>query len=294
MKIVHIKRMIIILMILLLSTIVQAENVELNTFVVETSDTTYLLADMNDPTSLYHMSNELAKDKLDVGNVLTGYGRLSTNENYPPQVVYYDYNVCSDQRASEEDIHLAMENSQGLLLKEMLEDWGEVLYEYSNEITEETSNVNYIDEDELNRTIEFYKLRGDENPEELALTYVAENQALYLEAVNHGVEVTDEEVLVHLAVLKEQLENSANNQEYKIIKEQFPSDEDYWKYQFVINRKSMLVDKYLEERGRELISQNILDLHSAYFQEEWALELQKIKDNLVEKYFSGNLMDYVK
>ena len=56
----------------------------------------------------------------------------------------------------------------------------------------------------------------------------------------------------------------------------------------------MLVDKYLEERGRELISQNILDIHSTFFQEEWALELQKIKDNLVEKYFSGDLMDYVK
>ena len=248
----------------------------------------------NDPTSLYHMSDELIKDKLDVGTVLIGHGRLSANENYPPQVVYYDYKVCSDQSASEENIHLAMESSTGLLLREMLEDWGEVLYEYSNEITEETSNVNYIDEDELNRTIEFYKLRGDKNPEELALTYVAENQALYLEAVNHGVEVTDEEVLVQLAVLKEQLENNANNQEYKIIKEQFPSDEDYWKYQFVIKRKSMLVDKYLEERGRELISQNILDIHSTFFQEEWALELQKIKDNLVEKYFSGDLMDYVK
>ena len=83
-------------------------------------------------------------------------------------------------------------------------------------------------------------------------------------------------------------------EQYKIIKEQFPSDEDYWKYQFVKNRKSMLVDKYLEERGRELISQNILDIHSTFFQEEWALELQKIKDNLVEKYFSGDLMDYVK
>ena len=39
-----------------------------------------------------------------------------------------------------------------------------------------------------------------------------------------------EEVLVQLAVLKEQLENNANNQEYKIIKEQFPSEEDYCKY----------------------------------------------------------------
>lgn len=270
-------------------------NKELTTFVVDMTGDTCLLADVEIPTTHYYMSDDLVKTKIEVGDILTGYGKLSPQEDYPPYVISYDFQVLSGQKVSDEEMAIAKESAPGgMLLSELMEKWGSILYEYSDRIPDENDDIKYIDEDELNRTIEFYKLRGDENPEELALTYVAENQALYIEAIDKGLEVTDLEILLYLDEIKSQLENANNGQEYKRMIEQFPSEEAYWTYQFEISKKSILVDAYLEQRGKELVTNNILDIYSPDFQDKWAEELKIIKDELVEKHFPGNLMDYVK
>lgn len=148
------------------------------------------------------------------------------------------------------------------------------------------NNLYIIDEEELARATKFYELRGDSNPEELAYNYVMEQQALYIEAIENGFQVTDSEVWNYLDVLKIQLENANNSEDYRTIKSGFDSEADYWNFQFSVYKKSLPIKKYVTMRARDFANSKGVNVSSPEFQEIWNAELINITSNAVQKHFS--------
>ncbi len=126
----------------------------------------------------------------------------------------------------------------------------------------------------------FYELQGqsEEDAEKSAVKYMEEFSAMYVEAINNGFDVTQEEVEEYVAGLKETAKEAANSEDvYKVIS-QFESEEEYWEYQKEVCKKQLPIQKYvksLEQEYSEKIGKEINDEETT---DSWNKELEKIKE----------------
>ncbi|MDO4338813.1 MAG: hypothetical protein Q4C91_12120 [Eubacteriales bacterium] len=148
------------------------------------------------------------------------------------------------------------------------------------------NDLSVISDTDMSNTIEFYKLKGesDAEAEASAKEYLEKRQGLYLAAIDNGYAVSDEEVWEYLSHLREQLENADNSEEYYEIKSAFPSDEDYWNYEFTVYKKNLPIQKYLSDYAEQYSEETGKDMHSQEFNELWNEKLEELKTEMREKY----------
>ena len=86
------------------------------------------------------------------------------------------------------------------------------------------------------------KYHPDKNPddkeaEEAAIEYMKEFNAMYIEAVQNGFDVTEDEVENYIEQLKITIRDAENSDEIEKVISQFDSEEEYWEYQKLVYKK---------------------------------------------------------
>lgn len=138
-----------------------------------------------------------------------------------------------------------------------------------------------ITETEINQYTVFYELQGEENPEEKALSYAKERNALYVKAMENGYDVTDEEVYAYLDELKAMLQKDNNQEMYQSAMEGFLSEDDYWAYEFAVYKVDLPIQKYnaaMKETYREKSN-----LSGEEFEKAWSEEFEQMKEEAVRE-----------
>ena len=122
-------------------------------------------------------------------------------------------------------------------------------------------NTGVITKDDVKQAVFFYELNGADSDTAYsqAILYCEEREALYQEAIRRGYDCTDQEVNAYLQELKSFLENMDNSADYYEVVSQFPSEEEYWEYEYHVYRKDLPILHMKEdlENIRILLSEDI-------------------------------------
>ena len=152
-----------------------------------------------------------------------------------------------------------------------------------NDIAEEGKDI-LIETDEIDKAEEFYKIKGndEEVAKEKAKSYVEGQNALYIEAIKKGYDVTDKELDQYIAELKETVSTAENREVAQDIIDSFDSEEDYWKYERELYKKLLPIQKYVKKLENDFIKQNLKNKTDEQVKNEWTEELEKIKAKAVK------------
>ena len=115
-----------------------------------------------------------------------------------------------------------------------------------DEVIEAGSDI-LITRQEMERVKSFYVLKGqsEKEAEKTALKYIEEYNAMYVEAVNNGFNVTEKEVDEYILALKTTMKQAANASDVEKIIAQFESEEEYWEFEKMVYQKQLPVQKYV-------------------------------------------------
>ena len=115
-----------------------------------------------------------------------------------------------------------------------------------DEVIEAGSDI-LITGQEMERVKSFYVLKGqsEKEAEKTALKYIEEYNAMYVEAVNNGFNVTEKEVDEYISALKTTMKQAANASDVEKIIAQFESEEEYWEFEKMVYQKQLPVQKYV-------------------------------------------------
>lgn len=154
---------------------------------------------------------------------------------------------------------------------------GEEIYEAGTDVL--------ISKQEVEQAKEFYVLQGqsEKNAEKEAVKYMEEFNAMYVEAVNNGFDVTEQEVDDYISELQKVSEEAENADDVKKVIAQFESEDAYWEYQKTVCRKQLPIQKYvavLEKNYLDKIENDVADSDTT---DLWNKELDKIKEKAAEK-----------
>lgn len=155
----------------------------------------------------------------------------------------------------------------------------------SHEDIFEAGNDILISNQEIEIAKAFYVLQGySENyATQTAVKYVEEYNAMYVEAVKNGFDVTEDEVDKYISNLKNLADTAENADDVKKVIAQFDSEDDYWNYQQIICQKQLPIQKYVESLEKEY-ADNIGDnLSSDENISMWNDELNKIKEDAAKQ-----------
>lgn len=177
-----------------------------------------------------------------------------------------------------------------------IESWGKYLNsEYNsmkngkgrmkseNEIYEKGKDA-CISKADIEKGMMFYQAQGMDAAEakDASETYFEESEALYIQAIEKGYSVTEEEIEEHLANLKAEFESDIVDEESKkqfsILVEQFESESDYWNYEKQIYAKMLPVQKYVNAMEMQYFEE-----HPDANDEEWINYFENHKKELVKK-----------
>ena len=90
-----------------------------------------------------------------------------------------------------------------------------------------------ITKSEIEQNTKFYMLKGMDEKEarEMAIEFAEGLNAVYVEAIKNGYEVSDKEVEEEIERLKNTISKSENADDIQDMINQFKSEEDYWQYE---------------------------------------------------------------
>lgn len=173
----------------------------------------------------------------------------------------------------------------------ILRKWGSILKEQSNSLKPVSEEELYaigesavITRQEYEQTVAFYSLQEDKNTaEEKADRYVKEREALYAAAVEAGYTATEEEIHDYLDNLKKTIETVDNKDEVMAVMESFPSEEEYWEYEFTVYSKNLPIEKYVQDLKEDYLKENGLDKETSESEISWQEHFKNVKRELVEK-----------
>lgn len=194
---------------------------------------------------------------------------------------------------------------------DLMSGWGKILNDHSQADGTQKSSTNYklsvkgassediispkdiyevgndilITNQEIEIAKAFYILQGqsEKDAEQTAIKYIEEYNALYVEAVNNGFDVTKNEVDEYISNLKTMVKQVENSYDVKKVIDQFESEDEYWNYEKNVYKKQLPIQKYvksLEDKYSNHIGDNI---DSAENIAKWNNELNKIKKEAVQK-----------
>lgn len=173
----------------------------------------------------------------------------------------------------------------------ILRKWGSILNEQSNGLKTLSEEDLYaigesavITKQEYEQAVAFYSLKEDKNiAEEKAGCYVKEREALYAAAVEAGYTATEEEIYDYLNNLKKMIETVDNKDEVMAVIESFPSEEEYWEYEFTVYKKNLPIEKYVQSLKDDYMKEKGLDKGLPESEMSWREHFKNIKKELVEK-----------
>ena len=130
-----------------------------------------------------------------------------------------------------------------------------------------------------------FKIAGDTEKEakQKAIDYVEEENALYVEAIKNGFDVTDEEVKEYVEELKKNIENAENKDEIMGIINAFDSEEDYWEYEYEVYQKLLPIQKYVKSLEQKYLDKHMDESKNQDILEDWDKEFENIKEKFVEE-----------
>lgn len=142
-----------------------------------------------------------------------------------------------------------------------------------------------VTEDEIKKVEEFYKINGDseETASIKAIEYVEEQNALYVEAIENGYDVTDEELDEYIEELKYTVSVAENNEAVEEIIKSFDSEDEYWEYERELYKKLLPIQKYVKDLESKYIEKHTNKKTDEEIEKGWDRKLDKIKDKAVEE-----------
>lgn len=148
-----------------------------------------------------------------------------------------------------------------------------------DDIYEAGSDV-LITNQEMDIAKSFYVLQGrsEAEAEKEATKYVEEYNAMYVEAVNNGYDVTEDEVEKYISDLKTAAKDAENSDDVKKVIDQFESEDEYWEYQKIVCQKQLPIQKYVKVLEEEYMAKEGLDENSTEATDSWNSQLDKIKE----------------
>ncbi len=151
-----------------------------------------------------------------------------------------------------------------------------------NEDVYEVGKDIVITQSEIDSYVKFYNAAKEDDPEEKAVRYANERNALYAAAMKNGFDVSNEEIEEYLNGLKDALKADENKDMYEQVVAGFGSEKDYWAYLSETHKTEIPIQKYVEylkENYREELDTS----DDEDFEELWASKFEQIKDELVEE-----------
>lgn len=201
--------------------------------------------------------------------------------------------------------------TRGYFIENENEIWGEKLKEDYDENVEQKNDGDYkvslvgecsentvdakdvyaagndilVTDQEIQQAEDYYVLNGAarSKAKEKADEHVKEQNALYVEAVKNGFDVTSEEIKEYLKELKIMLNSAENQEEVKDIMDGFESEEEYWEYEYYVYQKLLPVQKYVKHLEEQFKQKQKSNMTTEEIENKWDLKFEKIKDKLVDK-----------
>lgn len=207
-----------------------------------------------------------------VGIPLASYARQKEEKSEQWGNVLNEIYELEDANSGEGEYKLALEGQYADCMEDL-----ENIYEAGEDIL--------ITDGEIQQAQEFYQIAGDTEREakQKAIDDVEEQNALYVEAIKNGFEVTDEEVKVYIEELKESIEHAENKDEIMGVINAFDSEEAYWEYEFEVYKKLLPIQKYVKSLEKKYVDKHIDELDNQDVLESWDKEFEKVKEELVEE-----------
>ncbi len=147
----------------------------------------------------------------------------------------------------------------------------------SSEDIFEVGNDVVITNQEIQIAKEFFALQGqsEKDAAQAAVKYVEEYNAMYVEAVSKGYDVTEKEIDEYISELKAMTMHAENSKDVKKVMAQFDSEDEYWNYQKEVCKKQLPVQKYVKSLEEEYLKNGDITA--------WNDELNKIKEEAAKK-----------
>ncbi|WP_343249201.1 hypothetical protein [Diplocloster hominis] len=146
----------------------------------------------------------------------------------------------------------------------VLSKWGSILSGYADKtqtLSEgdlyATGNSITVTKQEIEQATDFFMQTSDDydTARAKAIDSAMKREALYAAAIEHGYTVTDEEIWAYLEDLKELMSKAANKDDVQAVIDAFPSEDDYWAYEYTVYQKNLPIEKYAN------------DLRKAYYEQ---------------------------
>lgn len=149
------------------------------------------------------------------------------------------------------------------------------------EIFEVGENI-IITAQEVEQYEAFYELNGSDTPNQDAIAYAEERNALYAAAIENGYGVTDQEIQDYVNELKSILKSSMTEDEFLGIVQNFESEEKYWEYECKVYTIDLPIQNYVKSLEEAYRNESGIE-DDAIFEEAWSEQFERIKKALVEK-----------
>lgn len=190
--------------------------------------------------------------------------------------------VCSTILAAAESSRVGLYSRWGKILK----DASVKEMSVSESDININSNVISVSSANIQQAKEFYVLTGisESEAETKAIDYMKKREAMYVDALRHGYDVTDQEIWEYLDELKQTMEKSENKAEIEALISSFGTLEEYWQYEFTVYEKNLPIQNYVEDMEAQFKNQTetTYSLDGAY-EEEWDQYFENYKNRLVQE-----------
>lgn len=153
----------------------------------------------------------------------------------------------------------------------------EDIYMIGNEIV--------VTDDEIEQAKKYYELSGcsKNKAEEMAIDYMGQYNALYVEAIKKGYSVTKEDIYEYLSSLKQFLGDAENKEDVQSLINEYGSEEEYWAYEYKVYQKSLPIQNYVANLESEFATQYNLEQGTEEFQQKWLDYFELYKKELMKK-----------
>ena len=153
-----------------------------------------------------------------------------------------------------------------------------------DEVSEAGKDI-LITDSELKQMSDFYVLQGKSRQEadKTAKEYAQQYNALYVEAVKNGFDVTTEEVKTYVDNLKVELNKPENKEQLDSVIKGFGSEDEYWDYEYMVYQKQLPIQKYVKSLEKKYNKAHQDEFTDKQLEESWNAELDSIKKKLVKE-----------
>lgn len=174
----------------------------------------------------------------------------------------------------------------------VLGEWGEILNRYAgmpptyaDEDLYAVGNSITVTKREVEQATDFFVRASDDydTARAKAIDSAMKREALYAAAVKNGYTVTEEEIWEYLDGLKEFISGATNKDDVQAVIDAFPSEEDYWNYEFTVYQKNLPIEKYADHLRKVYYEQLNSEGAEGDYNLLWKEYYEEFQEQLVEE-----------